>query len=297
MEEREGSAHESFVAGGTRSGRTVRWTAGRDTNESAERQDEAAPAWQNAADKGGSARCHTSRQPPLRAAMPCRLLPPGRSEHPSGALRLLAQLRVDVWVAPRGEARALHLRCNTGRVGVRKGGRVSSGPTSKQSAGWHWSTTAGTGPRRSRSQPSSINKRPAPCAQPSLCLLLLKRTFRGGGGARLLLQVLAGELKLGALLVGVLALQVAGKDRQGRCGACGCTFKLDPTPNRMGSTTPPPLREEVEPARLPKWQQNICQLLSAHLDDLGVRWQRLEPAWLPRLAASLALLQGAGRRG
>lgn len=56
-----------------------------------------------------------------RCAGRLAVLPPRRTcrqgGRRSGALRLLAQLRVDVRVAPRGEARALHIRCSTGTVG------------------------------------------------------------------------------------------------------------------------------------------------------------------------------------
>ena len=42
---------------------------------------------------------------------------------------------------------------------------------------------------------------------------------------------------------------------------------------------------------------SLFKLAAAHLDDFGNRRQRLEPAWLPRVAAPLPLLQPNGQEG
>lgn len=53
-------------------------------------------------------------------------------------------------------------------------------------------------------------RRPLYILQPTQANHMARRTFRGGCGPRLQLQVVSGELKLGALLVGILALRQAG---------------------------------------------------------------------------------------
>lgn len=80
----------------------------------------------------------------------------------------------------------------------------------------------------------------------------------------------------GALLDRWTAHSLSNRDNGARCGLQGCSVAAEP--GLLSLPVHPPTT-------------SLIKLAAAHLDDFGIGWQRLEPAWLPRVAAPLPLLQ------